>query len=157
MFNISNLDIRSLKEVNIPEDIIELYCIFNKLETLKELGKCINLTELFCSDNKIKTLEGLDKCVKLTRLYCHNNKIKTLKGIEKCNKLTELYCSNNKLKKLKYCPESTRDIRYDNNPIKVQLEQVGYRGRDIREIHRINKERWERSIYKEVMKEDNFI
>ena len=65
--------------------------------------------------------------------------------------ITELDCSNNGLRELKYCPESIEYIVYDDNPIKEE-----YRGRDIGEIHRINKEKWERSIYKEGMKEDNF-
>ena len=130
MLDISNSRLRSLKEVNIPEDIIELEC----------------------SNNKLETLEGIEKCVNLTKLYCSYNKLKTLGGIDKCINLTELICKNNGLRKLKYCPESIIYIRYDDNPIKEE-----YRGRDIDEIHRINKERWERSIYKEVMKEDNFI
>ena len=190
MLDISNSGLRSLKEVNIPEDITKLDCSDNELETLEGLEKCVNLTELYCYNNEIKilegiylsnltklncisnkikslncsgnvleTLEGLDKCVKLTELYCSRNELETLEGIEKCNKLTKLDCSNNKLRKLKYCPESIEFIVYDNNPIKIQLEQVGYRdrGRNIDEIHRINKEKWERSIYKEGMKEDNFL
>src|SRR3989344_2117458 len=159
IFNISSLGLRSLKEVNIPKDITELYCSNNKLETLKGLEKCVNLTLLKCNNNKLETLKRLDKCVKLTELYCSRNELETLEGIEKCNKLTKLDCSNNKLRKLKYCPESIEFIVYDNNPIKIQLEQVGYRdrGRNIDEIHRINKEKWERSIYKEGMKEDNFL
>ena len=107
MLNISSLGLKSLKEVNIPEDITKLYYSYNKIETLE--------------------------------------------GIEKCNKLTILDCSYNGLRELKYCPESIEYIFYDNNPIKEE-----YRGRDIGEIHSINKEKWERSIYKEVMKEDNF-
>src|SRR3989344_5437376 len=159
MFNISSLGLRSLKEVNIPKDITELHCDENKIETLEGLEKCVNLTELYCSNNKLETLKGLEKCVNLTLLKCNSNKLETLEGIEKCNKLTKLDCSNNKLRKLKYCPESIEFIVYDNNPIKIQLEQVGYRdrGRNIDEIHRINKEKWERSIYKEGMKEDNFL
>ena len=174
MLDIRNLGLRSLKEVNIQEDIIELYCSHNKIETLEGLEKYVNLTELYCGKNKIKslegiekcinltyldcgrneleTLEGIEKCINLTKLDCSNNKIKSLEGIDKCVNLTELYCSNNKLKKLKYCPESIRDIKYDENPIKEE-----YRGSEIGEIHNINKEKWERSIYREVMKEDNFL
>src|SRR3989344_5568543 len=174
MLNIRDLGLILLKEGNIQEDITKLYCSDNKIETLKGLEKYINLTildcsynkietlegiekyvnltELYCYNNKIKSLEGIEKCINLTKLNCGNNELETLEGIEKCNKLTKLYCSNNKLKKLKYCPESIRDIRYDNNPIKEE-----YRGREIGEIHSINKEKWERSIYREVMKEDNFL
>ena len=178
MLDIRNLGLRSLKEVNIPEYITKLICDNNELETLEGLEKCINLTELNCSNNELETLEGIEKYINLTKLNCGNNKLKTLefftrvkyinlaklecggneletlKGIERCNKLTELDCKRNELRKLKYCPESIEDIRYDffNDMIKEE-----YRGKDIREIHRINKEKWERSIYKEVMKEDNFL
>src|SRR3989338_4750943 len=75
MLNISNLGLRSFREVNIQVDITKLYCSDNELETLEGLEKCINLTELDCSYNNIKTLEELEKYINLTELYCSNNEL----------------------------------------------------------------------------------
>ena len=94
----------SIDEITKPEQVIELDCSNNQLDTFlfSNIEKLINLKILNCSNNNLESLEGIQNLTKLEELFCSHNKLKTIYEIKNMINLKEIWCHNNKELNLRY-------------------------------------------------------
>ena len=148
--DISSQGLTTLKDVEFPENLTELYCYNNQLTSLEHCPS--NVTKLWCNINRLTSLEhcpssvtelyccgnqltSLEHCPSsTTELYCSNNQLTSL---EHCpSSITELACYGNQLTSLKHCPSSVTKLWYQGNPLNDE-----YKNLFLGEIHKLNKKK----------------
>jgi Leucine-rich repeat (LRR) protein len=93
--------LRIAKKQGIPyEQITELNCTFQRLNSLDGIENFINLKRLYCYDNNLTSLEGIENLINLRTLSCCYNNLTCLEGIENLINLKYLDCSDNNLTNL---------------------------------------------------------
>ena len=93
--NISNLNIESLKGIELFTSLQVLYCYGNKITSI-DLSKLTLLRELYIYNNLLTSLD-VSYCTRLTTLHCYNNRLTSL-IITGCTSLKILYCYLNQLR-----------------------------------------------------------
>lgn len=99
--NVPNMDIASLKGVEIFSGLTRLVCNSNKLTSLCVAYNPV-LVELLCDENQLSELiltQGLSGGDELTRVDCQHNQLTKL-SVAGCKKLTTLNCQHNQLAEL---------------------------------------------------------
>jgi hypothetical protein len=101
-FDVSNKELTSLINLNIPNHVTNFFAFQNKLTSLEYCPKTIG-GSFICSHNKITSLEFSPKKVN-GNFYCHDNHLTTLKGGPEYVG-GNFNCSNNQLTTLEFCPK----------------------------------------------------
>ena len=95
--DVSQMNIKSLKGIEIFGELKNLQCLNNQLTSL-DLSKNKNLESLHCGNNKINSL-SLNNNTGLKYIFCYQNQLKTLDISHNIN-IQTLNCSSNQLKEL---------------------------------------------------------
>ena len=105
--------INDFSEIRNPEEVIELDCSNNQIETLEPIRELTNLQKLYCYGNQLTTLEPIRELTNLQILVCSNNQLITLEPIRELTNLQDLNCRNNKLTTLEPIRELTNLQKLD--------------------------------------------
>src|SRR5205085_2339794 len=147
-FDISFKGLTTLKGIEFPPNITELYCNSNRLTTLE--GCPPSITTLYCNNNRLTTLEGCPPSV--TKLKCCDNQLTTLEGCPP--NVTTLDCCGNLLTTLEGCPPNVIKLDCFYNqlttlegcPLNVTIIYCHrnmlvdpYKDKSLPEIHNINR------------------
>ena len=116
--NVSNMNIESLKGIEYFENLEQLSCQFNRLETV-DLSYNTKLKSLSIYNNQLTALD-LSENTLLENLYCYENKLTTL-DLSKNRKLWAVNIANNLIR------EEGMDNLVDNLPnVDPVIDENGY-------------------------------
>ena len=95
--NVEDLDIFSLKGIELFPNLTYLDCDYTKIREL-DLSRCYKLESLYCSSCNLEQLQ-ICGCSSLSSVECRNNKLSSLDA-SGCTSLSLLECDDNKLESI---------------------------------------------------------
>ena len=117
--NVNEMNISSLKGIELFTDLETLKCSNNQLTSL-DVSKNTNLKDLFCQYNNLTSLMIGDN-EKLEYVWCYKNDLTSL-DLSKCINLKSFDCCNNKLSSVSIAKNTcSKNLACYNNQIKGKV------------------------------------